>query len=82
MKKLKAKITSKEFDRRFDAGEDVGGFLDTKKAKVNRQIRRINIDLPFSFLEKIDEEAQKIGIARTAIIKVWLAERLGYIQHL
>ena len=77
MKRLKKKITSKEFDKRFDTGEDMGDLLDVKQAKVNKQIQRINIDFPISFLRRIDEEARRIGIARTALIKVWMAERLG-----
>jgi len=47
-----------------------------KKAKVNKKVQRINIDFPASFLKKIDKEAQQIGVARTALIKMWLAERL------
>ncbi len=76
MKKLKSKITSKEFDKDFNNGKDMGDFLDIKKAKTNKKIQRINIDFPISFLKKIDKEAQQIGVARTALIKMWLAERL------
>ena len=77
MKRLKKKITSEEFDKRFDTGEDVGDLLDVKQAKVNKQVQRINIDFPISFLMRIDKEARRIGVARTALIKIWMAERLG-----
>jgi len=77
MKRLKKKITSEEFDKRFDSGEDVGDLLDVKQAKVNKQVQRINIDFPISFLMRIDKEARRIGVARTALIKIWMAERLG-----
>lgn len=80
MKKSRKKITSEEFDRKFDSGKDMGDFLDIKKAKINKQIRRVNIDFPVSFLERIDEEARKIGVARTALIKIWIAERLEHAQ--
>jgi len=53
MKRLKKKITSEEFDKRFDNGEDMGDLLDIKKAKVNKQVQRINIDFPISFLRRI-----------------------------
>ncbi len=76
MKKLKSKITSKEFDKDFDNGKDMADFLDIKKVKVNKKVQRINIDFPISFIKKIDKEAQLIGVARTALIKMWLAERL------
>jgi hypothetical protein len=81
MKRLKKKITSKEFDKRFDRGEDVGDLLDVKQAKVNKQVQRINIDFPISFLRRIDKEARRIGVARTALIKIWMAERLEPIAH-
>ena len=52
MKSSKKKITSEEFDKRFDNGKDVGDLLDIKKAKVNKQVQRINIDFPISFLKE------------------------------
>ncbi|OGX46540.1 MAG: CopG family transcriptional regulator [Omnitrophica WOR_2 bacterium RIFCSPLOWO2_12_FULL_51_8] len=74
-------MTSKEFDTRFDSGEDMADLLDIKKAKVNKQVQRINIDFPIFFLRRIDKEARKIGVARTALIKIWMAERLEPIAH-
>ena len=81
MKKQAKKITAEDFDRRFDRGEDMADFLDVKKARVNKQIQRINIDIPVPFLMKIDREAEKIGVARTALIKLWLSERIEHTQH-
>lgn len=79
MEKLKEIITTEEFDKRFDSGEDMGDFLEVKEAKVNRNLFRINIDFPRVFLGKLDKEAEKVGVARTSLIKVWLAERLQYL---
>ncbi len=81
MKKQDKKISAKDFDRRFDNGEDMVDFMDVKKAQVNKQIQRINVDIPMPFLMKIDKEAQRIGVARTALIKLWLSERLESAQH-
>lgn len=78
MKRLHKKITSEEFDKKFDLSEDMIPHLDMSKARINRQTQRINIDFPNIFLAKIDEEADKIGVARTALIKIWIAEKLGY----
>ncbi|MFH1772086.1 MAG: CopG family transcriptional regulator [Candidatus Omnitrophota bacterium] len=80
-KSNRKKITSEEFDKRFDNGEDMGGFLNIRKAEVNKHARRINIDFPLSFLKRIEKEARRIGVARTALIKIWIAERLEHIQH-
>ena len=79
--KKNKKITSKEFDKKFNAGDDMGDFLNLKKVKVNKHLKRINIDIPVSILAQIDDEANKIGVPRTSIIKVWIAERLEHIQH-
>ena len=76
MKKSTKKITSKDFDKRFDKGKDVAHFLDTGKAKINKKIQRVNIDFPIFLLAEIDKEARKIGVARTALIKLWLSEKL------
>lgn len=80
MKKQAKKITTEDFDRQFAKGEDMAGFLDIKKAQVNKQIQRINVDIPVQFLMKIDVEAKRIGVARTALIKLWLSERLEHIR--
>ena len=74
MKKSNKQITSSEFDQLFE-DNDVTAFLDRKNVKVNRKMRRINIDIPTVLLGAIDKEANKIGVARTALIKLWLAEK-------
>ena len=81
MKKEDKNITTEDFDRRFDRGEDMADFLDVKKAQVNKKIQRINIDIPIPFLVRIDSEAKRIGVARTALIKLWLSERLEHVRH-
>ena len=82
MRKLnKKKISFEEFDKKFDSGEDMGSYLSRKKTIINKQTQRINIDFPISFLRNIDKEAHRIGVARTALIKIWLAERLEQVRH-
>ncbi len=78
MKKSTKKITSKEFDKKFDNGKDVGDFLDAAKAKVHKDVQRVNIDFPIFLLYQIDKEARKVGVPRSALIKLWLAERLKH----
>ena len=81
MKKSQKKLKAKNFDERFDKGEDMGDFLETKKAEVHKEVHRINIDFPAEFLMKIDKEARRIGVARTALIKLWLSERLNHSRY-
>ena len=76
-KKLK-KISGAEFDKKFDDGkaEDITPYLDFKKARVDLPIHRINIDIPEAILVKVDKEAERVGIPRTSLIKVWIAEHV------
>ena len=70
-------MKAKEFDRRFDAGEDITGDLDL--AGLRRpalEQRRVNVDFPSWIIESLDREARRLGVTRQSIIKVWIAERL------
>jgi len=81
-------ITAKEFDKEFDNGEDISQYLDFSKSiklgdfekKVNKT-KKINVDFPENILILLDQEAQKIGVTRQSIIKVWIAERLKEEQR-
>ncbi len=86
---LKGKtITAKEFDKKFDNGEDISEYLDFSKAirpnALKTDTKKVNVDFPEWIIEALDKEAKKIGVTRQSIIKVWIAERLkaetGYIQ--
>jgi predicted DNA binding CopG/RHH family protein len=73
----KKKITAEEFDRRFDAGEDISEFIDWSKAtRPGLKKNRVNVDMPQWMIGRLDNVASRHGIARQALIKTWLAERL------
>ena len=66
-----------EFDKRFDAGEDISKYLDMTKAKRPQQEqKRVNVDFPLWMVQLLDKEAKRLGVPRQSIIKVWVAERL------
>ena len=70
-------MNSSEFDRRFDAGESVLADLELDAGRRHRlQQKRVNVDFPLWMVEELDREAQRLGVTRQSIIKVWLAERL------
>ena len=76
-------ITAKEFDEKFDKGEDISENLDFSKAiklkdmkKLKTDTKKVNVDFPEWVVESLDREAKKIGVTRQSIIKVWIAERL------
>ena len=70
-------MKARDFNRKFDAGEDVTAELDLSKARrPEQEQRRVNVDFPVWMIESLDREAQRLGVTRQSIIKVWIAERL------
>ena len=71
-------MKAREFDKRFDDGEDVSKYLDIANAKRPGQTqKRVNVDFPLWMVRLLDKEAKRLGVPRQSIIKVWVAERLG-----
>ena len=70
-------MKTQEFDRKFDAGEDITSLLDLSTARrVKQQHKRVNVDFPVWMIESLDKEAKRLGVSRQSVIKVWLGERL------
>jgi hypothetical protein len=71
------KVKSSDFDKKFDAGEDITAHLDVKKARrPEQEQKRVNVDFPVWMIQLLDKEAKRLGVPRQAIIKIWVAERL------
>jgi hypothetical protein len=76
-RKTKTKVTAANLDAKFDAGEDLSAHFDFKNFKrINHTKSRVNVDIPVWMIQKLDRVAGRNGIARQALIKIWLAERL------
>ncbi len=71
----KKSITTKELDKKIEKGEDLGDYFDTENATV-----RVNIDFPTWVVHSLDEEAQRRGIARQALVKMWLTDKLDSLK--
>jgi hypothetical protein len=70
-------MKAKEFENTFDEGDSVFDALDLSKAKrVLQEQKRVNVDFPAWMIESLDKEANRVGVTRQSIIKIWLAERL------
>lgn len=76
-------IKAKEFDKKFDDGEDISEYLDFSTAirlkdfnKLKTETKKVNVDFPEWVISALDQEAKKIGVTRQSLIKVWIAERL------
>lgn len=52
-------------------------YFDLSKAdRVNLQ-QEIKINLPLWIIQGLDREASRLGVARQAVIKSWLAKKLS-----
>ena len=43
--------------------------------------KRVNVDFPIWMIESMDRVANRLGVTRQSIIKIWLAERLEQINR-
>ena len=70
-------MKAKEFDAKFEKGEDLTQYLDlTKARRPDQEQRRVNVDFPNWMIHSLDKEAERLGVTRQSIIKVWISERL------
>ncbi len=74
------KFKSKEFDAAFEKG-DVTEYLNLKSIKVHYPTQRLSIDFTKNMVEEVDQEAAKIGVTRTSLIKIWIAEKLSKLHE-
>ncbi|MDE2142792.1 MAG: CopG family transcriptional regulator [Elusimicrobia bacterium] len=72
-------MKAKDLDKRFDEGNDISKHLDLARAKrTNEEPRRVNVDFPAWMIHSLDKEADRLGVTRQSIIKVWISERLAH----
>ncbi len=66
-----------EFDRRFDAGEDLDPYVDWSTVRrPNRATQRVTVALPAWIRAGLDRQAQDRGMSPQDLIRTWIAERL------
>ena len=71
-------MKAKKFDKKVDAGQKVTDQLDlTEARRVGAAPKRVNVDFPSWMVQSIDREANRLGVTRQSLIKMWLADRLG-----
>jgi len=71
-------MKSKDFDEKFDENKaDIIDDLDLSTLRrPNQQQKRVNVDFPVWIIDSLDKEANRVGVTRQSIIKLWLVERL------
>ncbi|MEO5969173.1 MAG: hypothetical protein ABIQ95_04535 [Bdellovibrionia bacterium] len=76
MKANKKRISSKEIDEKFESGKDIAEHVDWDAAT-----KAVNVDLPVWAVKGLDREATRRGVARQALIKMWLIDRLDSLNE-
>ena len=78
MARKKYATSSEEFDKRFDQGEDIHDLIDLSKAAIEKPDKkvRVTLDISATLLRDIDAIRAAIGVDRSALIKIWLHERV------
>jgi macrodomain Ter protein organizer (MatP/YcbG family) len=70
-------MKARNFDKKFDKGEDITKYLDLSRAtKPGQEQKRVNVDFPVWMIHRLDREARRLGVPRQSLIKIWIAERL------
>ncbi len=70
-------MKAKEFDKKFDNGENIIDNLDLSQAnRPGHKSKRVNVDFPEWMIRLLDRESKRLGITRQSIIKIWIAEKL------
>jgi hypothetical protein len=75
-------MKASDFDKRFDDGvEDIVQDLDMSTAtRPLKEPQRVNVDFPRWMVERLDHEADRLGVTRQSLIKIWIADRLEKVS--
>ena len=73
--KKKGVPSAETIARMADQGKDVSRYF-TNRGKMMQPIQRVNVDFPSWMIHSLDKEANRLGVTRQSIIKVWISERL------
>ena len=70
-------ITAKEFEEKFESGENLRSYLDLDQAsRPGLEQKRVIVDLPIWMVEKLDKVAKRLGVTRQSVIKAFISEKL------
>ena len=71
----KKKMSNREFDEKFDRGDDLSEHVDYKNFT-----KRVPFDLPVWAIKLIDQESARRGMTRQSLIKYWVTEKADELQ--
>ena len=73
-------MKAKDFDKKFDTGEDISSLINKKRAhRLNQDQKRVNVDFPQWMVDLLDKQAKRLGVTRQSVIKHFIADRLKHI---
>lgn len=70
-------VDERAFDKAFDDGESIMGFLDVSTAQVvfpEEETRHVDLVLPARMVESLDVLAGQLSVSRQALLQSWVAE--------
>lgn len=70
------RVTAEELDQKMERGEDLSDYFDMDAAT-----KKVNLDIPVWALKELDREANRRGVARQALLKMWITDRLDAIRE-
>jgi len=44
--------------------------------RPGQELKRVNVDFPTWMIDRLDTEANRLGVPRQSLIKVWIGEKL------
>jgi hypothetical protein len=70
-------MKAKEFEKKFDNGEDITKHLDFSRARrPEQEQKRVNVDFPVWMIHTLDKEAKRLGVPRQSLIKMLIARHI------
>lgn len=70
-------MKAEQLDEMFDRGDDITPYLDLASLRrPNLEQKPVSVELPVWMIQGLDRQADRIGVTRQSIIKVWLSERI------
>jgi predicted DNA binding CopG/RHH family protein len=70
-------MKAKDFDAKFEYGEDITQYLNLSKARrPEQEQKRVNVDFPVWMIQSLDKEASRLGVPRQSLIKVLVSEHI------
>ncbi|MEO7318189.1 MAG: CopG family transcriptional regulator [Chthoniobacteraceae bacterium] len=76
-KKSKISAIAPLTDEMIESGADLSAYLQNSRVvPAAFAPQKVNVDFPSWVVAELDREAERIGIARQALIKTWIVEKL------